>query len=72
MADKVLIFTDGSSRGNPGPGGFGVSTNSLTSYREEGQLYQINYIHPKSNTRLLASVSDDIPTDLLTGSMIMG
>ena len=24
MADKVLIFTDGSSRGNPGPGGFGV------------------------------------------------
>lgn len=51
---------------------FGVSTNSLTSYREEGQLYQINYIHPKSNTRLLASVSDDIPTDHLTGSMIMG
>jgi len=24
MADKVLIFTDGSSRGNPGPGGFGI------------------------------------------------
>ena len=24
MADKVIIFTDGSSRGNPGQGGFGI------------------------------------------------
>ncbi len=22
--DKILIYTDGSSRGNPGPGGFGA------------------------------------------------
>lgn len=24
MKDKIYIFTDGSSRGNPGPGGYGV------------------------------------------------
>ena len=24
MADKVLIYTDGASKGNPGPGGYGV------------------------------------------------
>jgi len=22
--EKIFVFTDGSSRGNPGPGGFGV------------------------------------------------
>lgn len=31
---KIEIFTDGSSRGNPGPGGYGVVMKSGTHYKE--------------------------------------
>ena len=34
MADQIVIYTDGASRGNPGPGGFGTVLLS-GKYRKE-------------------------------------
>jgi len=36
----VEIFTDGSSRGNPGPGGFGIIFRSGVHYRELSQGFR--------------------------------
>ena len=33
-ADRIIIYTDGSSLGNPGPGGYGVVMSSPTGNRE--------------------------------------
>lgn len=36
MSNKIIIYTDGSSRGNPGPGGYGVvMTLEGTAYKKE-------------------------------------
>lgn len=36
MSDKIIIYTDGSSRGNPGPGGYGVVMMlENTDYKKE-------------------------------------
>lgn len=36
MSDKIIIYTDGSSRGNPGPGGYGVvMILENTDYKKE-------------------------------------
>jgi CRISPR-associated protein Cmr3 len=51
---------------------FGVSTNALTSFREEGQLYQVKFVRPQHGIGLLVSVSDEIPADLLAGVMTIG
>lgn len=51
---------------------FGVSTDALTSFREEGQLYQVQFVRPQPSIGLLVSVSDDIPTHLLSGTMTIG
>lgn len=51
---------------------FGVSTNALTSFREEGQLYQVQFVRPQSGIGLLASVNDEIPANLLEGTMTIG
>lgn len=51
---------------------FGVSTNALTSFREEGQLYQVQFIRPAPGVGLLVSVSDDIPANLLEGNISLG
>jgi ribonuclease HI len=37
----IEIYTDGSSRGNPGPGGFGVILKSGTHYKEIRQGYKL-------------------------------
>jgi CRISPR type III-B/RAMP module-associated protein Cmr3 len=50
---------------------FGVSTDSKTSFREEGQLYQIQFVRPKEGICLLVKV-DDIPTHLLEGMLQLG
>ena len=51
---------------------FGVSTDALTSFREEGLLYQVQFIRPQRNIGLLVSVNDKIPPDLLKGAMSIG
>lgn len=50
----------------------GVSTNAATSFREEGQLYQVQFVSPQPGIGLLADVTSDIPTNLLTGPMTIG
>ena len=63
--ENILIFTDGSSRGNPGPGGWGaiVVANKrvvelgggeahTTNNRMELQILQITDSHKMSNTKL--------------------
>ncbi|MEZ5172284.1 MAG: ribonuclease HI [Bacteroidia bacterium] len=37
----IEIYTDGSSRGNPGPGGFGVILKAGPHYREISQGYKL-------------------------------
>lgn len=41
MAEPITIYTDGSSRGNPGPGGYGVVMLSGPYRKEIAQGYQL-------------------------------
>lgn len=40
MAHDIIIYTDGSSRGNPGPGGYGTILMSGTHKKELAQGYK--------------------------------
>jgi CRISPR-associated protein Cmr3 len=51
---------------------FGVSTNALTSFREEGQLYQVQFVRLLDGVSLLTSVTDSIPANLLSGPIQIG
>ena len=53
MSSKnIIIYTDGSSRGNPGPGGFGVIMMSGTHKKEISQGYR----HTTNNRMELLAV----------------
>ena len=41
MKTKITIYTDGSSRGNPGPGGYGVVLQSGPYYKELSAGYRL-------------------------------
>ena len=41
MLDKIVIYTDGSSRGNPGPGGYGVVLLFGPHRKELSQGYRL-------------------------------
>lgn len=43
MQSQILLYTDGSSRGNPGPGGYGVilHLNNTKYYKELSQGYRL-------------------------------
>ena len=41
MSNTITIYTDGSSRGNPGPGGYGVVLLSGTHRKELSQGYKL-------------------------------
>jgi ribonuclease HI len=47
MQDKVVMYTDGACRGNPGPGGWGVVLN----YREQRKTLQ-GYSAQTTNNRM--------------------
>jgi len=53
-------------------GRFGVSTDSATSFREEGQLYQAQFVRPKPNIGLLVKVDGSHDSKYLDGTMILG
>jgi ribonuclease HI len=50
--DKIYIYTDGSSRGNPGPGGYGVVMKFKDKVKELSQ----GYIHTTNNRMELLAV----------------
>lgn len=71
MTNKVVIFTDGACRGNPGPGGWGVVLNY------QGREKTINGFHPETtNNRMeltaviegLRSLNRDCAIELNTDS----
>jgi len=37
---KIIVYTDGSSRGNPGPGGYGIAMQAGKHYRELSQGFR--------------------------------
>lgn len=41
MADQVIIYTDGSSRGNPGPGGYGLILMSGPHRKELSEGFRL-------------------------------
>ncbi|GAC1422494.1 MAG: ribonuclease HI [Flavisolibacter sp.] len=41
MDNKIIMYTDGSSRGNPGPGGYGVILISGSRKKELSQGYRL-------------------------------
>lgn len=50
----ITIYTDGSSRGNPGPGGYGVILKSGTHYKELAKGFR----HTTNNRMELLAVID--------------
>lgn len=50
---KIEIYTDGSSRGNPGPGGYGVVLKSGTLHKELSQGYRLT---TNNRMELLAAI----------------
>jgi ribonuclease HI len=50
--DKIYIYTDGSSRGNPGPGGYGV----VMKFRDKVKELSQGYIHTTNNRMELLAV----------------
>lgn len=38
---EILIYTDGASRGNPGPGGYGIILKSGKHYKEVSEGYRL-------------------------------
>ncbi|MBS1760434.1 MAG: ribonuclease HI [Bacteroidetes bacterium] len=52
MAHDIIIYTDGSSRGNPGPGGYGTILMSGTHKKELAQGYK----HTTNNRMELMAV----------------
>jgi CRISPR-associated protein Cmr3 len=53
-------------------GRFGVATDAQTSFREEGQLFQVQFVRPQVGISLLAHVDDAIPAKHLAGEMTIG
>jgi len=41
MEHDIVIYTDGSARGNPGPGGYGIVFKSGKHYKELSQGYRL-------------------------------
>ena len=41
MAEQIIIYTDGSSRGNPGPGGYGIVLQWGEKRKEISQGYRL-------------------------------
>ncbi len=54
--DKILLYTDGSSRGNPGPGGFGAVLIWGNHYKEISQGYK----HTTNNRMELMAVIEGL------------
>ena len=52
ILDKIYIYTDGSSRGNPGPGGYGVVMKFKDKVKELSQ----GYIHTTNNRMELLAI----------------
>ena len=61
MQDKIIIFCDGSSRGNPGPGGWGaiISENGMVAELGGGEKFTTNNkMELTGAIRALESVKD--------------
>jgi ribonuclease HI len=54
MSDKIEIFTDGSSKGNPGPGGYGI----VMRYGEKEKEYSKGFRLTTNNRMELLAVID--------------
>lgn len=71
--NKIYIYTDGSSRGNPGPGGYGVVMKFNDKVKELSQ----GYIHTTNNRMELLAVvvaletlkTSKYPIELFSDSM---
>ena len=50
----ITIYTDGSSKGNPGPGGYGIILKSGTHYKELSKGFR----HTTNNRMELLAVID--------------
>lgn len=53
-------------------GRFGVSTNSATSYREDGLLYSVDFIRMDSEARLLVEIDGISSQHMPIGSILLG
>ena len=64
---EIIIYTDGSSRGNPGPGGYGTVLISGTYRKEMSEGYQLT-----TNNRMeLLAVIKGLETLKNTGSKVV-
>lgn len=76
MEKKIIIYTDGAARGNPGPGGYGV----IMMYGNHAKEFSAGYRKTTNNRmELLALIvalesikRNDIPIEIYTDSKYVG
>lgn len=71
MQDKVIIFSDGASKGNPGPGGYGavlVIDNLVTEVGGFEENTTNNRMELKAAISALQKFETNLPIDLYTDS----
>lgn len=72
MSDKIYIFTDGSSRGNPGPGGYGVVLKYQKHYKEFSEGFRLTTNNRMELLSIIVALESlktaDIPVEICSDS----
>lgn len=72
MPDKIYIFTDGSSRGNPGPGGYGVVLKYQKHYKEFSEGFRLTTNNRMELLSIIVALESlktaDIPVEICSDS----
>ena len=72
MAEQLVIYTDGSSRGNPGPGGYGTILMYGKSCKELSQGYRLTTNNRMELMAVIAGLQalkkNDIPITIFSDS----
>lgn len=72
MKDKIIIYTDGAARGNPGPGGYGIVMMYGTQVKELSAGYRLTTNNRMELLAVIVALESlkrhDIPVEIHTDS----
>lgn len=70
--NMIFIYTDGSARGNPGPGGYGAVLKYKTHYKEFSQGYRLTTNNRMELLSIIVALeslkTQDIPVEICSDS----